>query len=75
MDFSKQIKPEMKVVGSDNTEVALVDHLEGSASIKLKKDSKGEHHYIPVSWISSVDDRIHLDRPFAKATSEWKTTV
>lgn len=68
------IRPQMPVVGSDDDELATVDHIEGHAYIKLTKDDSGQHHYIPVEWVTSVDDRVHLDRPTAQAIREWSTT-
>ena len=49
-----------------------IDHVEGQ-SLKLTKDDKGQHHYIPLSWIRSVDDKVHIDRPGKDAMQEWKT--
>ncbi len=68
-----QIKPEMKVVCSNDVAFGVVDHMQGPATIKLKKDDKGVHHYIPLAWIASVDDRIHADRPGDQAMREWST--
>lgn len=70
-----QIKPNVPVVCSDNGQFAIVDHLEGANSIKLKKDAAGAHHFIPMSWVTSVDDKVHIDRPGAQAMREWTTTA
>lgn len=70
-DISK-IKPEMPVLSSDDKPFAKVDHLEGT-SLKLNKDEKGVHHYIPLTWIKTVDDKVHVDRPGDKAMQEWAT--
>lgn len=67
------VKPNMPVVCSDNGQFAVVDHLEGKDSIKLKKDPQGKHHFIPMSWVKTVDDKIHIDRPGAQAMKEWRT--
>ena len=67
------IKPHMIVVSSDNDEVATVDHVEGRNSIKLTKDDRGEHHYIPLSWVTSVDDKVHIDRDSSQLAREWLT--
>jgi len=67
------IKPHMAVVCSENGQFATVDHLEGRDEIKLTKDKNGEHHYIPLSWVSSVDDKVHVDRPGDQAMKDWKT--
>jgi len=67
------IKPHMPVVCSENGQFAVVDHLEGTDYIKLTKDKNGQHHYIPLTWVTSVDDKIHVDRPGDQAMREWRT--
>ena len=66
-------RPNTPVVCSDNGQFAVVDHMEGANSIKLNKDAKGQHHYIPMSWVKSVDDKVHIDRPGEQAMREWTT--
>lgn len=68
------IKPHMAVVCSHDGEFATVDQIEGHSSIKLAKDDDGQHHYIPLEWVTSVDDRVHIDRPSGEAMREWTTT-
>ncbi len=68
------IRPRMPVVGSDGDELSTVDHVEGHGSIVLAKDDTGEHHYIPLEWVASVDDRVHLDRTLDEVEREWTTT-
>lgn len=70
---SNQIKPGTPVVCSKNGQFAVVDHLEGKDTIKLNKDAAGQHHYIPLSWVTSVDDKVHVDRPGEQAMREWST--
>lgn len=67
------IKPNMPVVCSLNVDFGLVDHMEGRETIKLNKDKSGQHHYIPLAWIKSVDSKVHLDRPAEQAMREWST--
>ena len=69
---AQQIKPNMPVVCSEDGQFAVVDHTEGQ-DIKLKKDSSGKHHFIPVSWVTKVDDQVHIDRPGRQAMKEWRT--
>jgi hypothetical protein len=73
MDTSK-IREHMPVVCSNNKQFGVVDHLEGD-QIKLTKDASGQHHYIPQSWVTSVDDKVHVDRPGERAMREWKTAA
>ncbi len=71
---ANQIKPNTPVVCSNNVQFAVVDHIEGSDTIKLTRDATGTHHYIPLSWVRSVDDKVHVDRPGDQAMREWKTS-
>jgi hypothetical protein len=69
------IKPDMPVVCSQDGQFATVDHMEGKNTIKLKKDKTGQHHYIPVSWVTSTEDgKIKVDRPGDQAMKDWSTT-
>ena len=68
------IKPRMPVVCSNDDQFAVVDHVEGRDLIKLAKDEHGQHHYIPLDWVTSVDDKVHVDRPGDQAMREWTTT-
>jgi hypothetical protein len=70
-----EIKPHMPVVCSQEGQFATVDHMEGQDVIKLTKDKSGQHHYIPVSWVTSTEGgRIKVDRPGDQAMKEWSTT-
>jgi len=69
-----QIKPDMPVVCSQDGQFATVDHMEGTNTIKLKKDKAGQHHYIPLTWVSSVEGgKVKVDRPGDQAMQEWST--
>jgi hypothetical protein len=68
------IKPHMPVVCSNNGQFAVVDRIEGRDMIKLAKDANGRHHYIPLTWVTSVDDKVHIDRPGEQAMRDWSTT-
>ncbi len=68
-----QIQPQMPVVCSNNKQFAKVDHIEGN-SLKLAKDDKGQHHYIPLAWVQTVDDKVHVDRPGDQVMRTWTTS-
>ena len=70
---SSQIKPHVPVVCSKGAQFAVVDHVEGTDTIKLAKDDKGQHHYIPISWVTKVDDKVHVNRPGDQAMREWSS--
>jgi hypothetical protein len=69
-----QIKPHMPVVCSKDGQFAVVDHMQGAHDIKLAKDAKGEHHFIPLKWVTSVDTKVHIDRPGDQAMREWSSS-
>ena len=72
MEMISKIREHMPVVCSNGVQFGTVDHVEGDY-IKLTKDDKGQHHWIPNKWVASVDDRVHVDRPGDQAMREWKT--
>lgn len=72
---ANQIVPEMPVVCSQGGQFATVDHLEGKNSIKLNKDKHGQHHYIPTSWVTSIENgKVIVDRPGEQAMKDWSNT-
>jgi hypothetical protein len=69
-----QIKPDMPVVCSEDGQFATVDHMEGTNYLKLKKDNVGQHHYIPLTWVTStMNGKVKVDRPGDEAMREWST--
>lgn len=68
------IKPHMPVVCSKNKQFATVDHMEGQDAIKLARDGSGQHHFIPLNWVTAVDDKVHIDRPGDQAMQQWTTS-
>lgn len=68
-----QIKPNTPVIATNDAVFAVVDRVEGSASIRLGKDSQGQHHFIPLGWVKAVTDKVHIDRPAGQALREWST--
>jgi hypothetical protein len=71
---ANKVKPDAPVVCSENGQFAVVDHMEGASTIKLKKDDSGQHHYIPLSWVTAVDDKVHIDRPGKEAMRQWTSS-
>jgi hypothetical protein len=68
-----KIKEHMEVLGSDGQHVGTVDKLEGQRMKLTKSDSAapGEHRYIHVDSVASVDDVVRLNRTAAQAKDEW----
>jgi hypothetical protein len=74
MDTSK-ITERMPVFCSKGQQIATVDHLDPGNSIKLTKDEQGQHHWIPLSWVTRVDQHVHLDRDGEQAKQDWMTSA
>jgi len=69
------IHERMEVLCSTGGYVGTVDEIVGG-SIRLAHEdpeSGGDYHYIPLDWVESVDEAVHLDRPFDDAMREWQT--
>ena len=74
MISANQIQAHMPVVCSNNGQFAVVDHMEGTDTVKLQKDDKGQHHYIPLSWGESVENgKVKVDRPGDQAMKQWSS--
>jgi hypothetical protein len=69
------IREHMPVIDADGKQFATVDHLDRNDTIKLTRDSQGEHHWIPVAWVSHVDEHVHVDRPGNQVMQGWSTTA
>lgn len=69
----RAVKGKMPVVCSDDGPLGVVERMMGADTIKLGRDAKGRNHYIPVSWVIAVDDKVHVDRPGEQAMLEWTT--
>ena len=63
----------MPVVCSNGEQFATVDHTDAGDNIKLTKDDQGQHHWIPMSWVTRVDEHVHVDRPGKQARREWSS--
>jgi hypothetical protein len=71
--MQQNIREHMEVLGSDGGFVGTVDHVEGS-EIKLTKssDKSGQHHFIPLDWVSNVDAKIHLSKAARDVKNQWR---
>jgi len=68
---TQHITEHMPVVCSEGGQFATVDHMEGPDWIKLTRDDSGQHHWIPLDWVTRVDDKVHVDRPGDQAMQDW----
>ncbi len=74
---ASQIREHMDVVASDGQTVGKVDHLEGQDKIKLTKNNApdGKHHFVPLAWVSRVDEHVHLSKAANEVAREWSSAA
>jgi len=68
-----EIRPHMSVVGSCGLFMGNVDQVKGY-TIRLTKDSpgaRGQHHFLPLEWVESVDEYVHLAKTCHQVKSNW----
>jgi hypothetical protein len=73
-DVAGSVRERMEVITSCGCRIGTVDHLEGS-TIKLTRNDPqagGRHHFIPLAWVASVDDKVHLYKNAEDAMREWQ---
>lgn len=68
------VKEHQEVVGSDGEHVGTVDKVRGDRIILTKndQDAGGRHHSVPCSWITSVDDKVVLNKSAEEAKQAWR---
>ena len=74
----EDIKEHMEILGSDGEHVGVVDHLDVGNQIKMtKKDPNagGKHHFIPLDWVSKIDEHVHLNKSSEAVTENWRTAA
>ena len=73
-DLASQIAEHMEVVGDDGGHVGTVDKVEGNRIKLTKQDDptgEGEHHYLPLGAVASVQDgKVKLMMPASAAMGE-----
>jgi hypothetical protein len=71
-----KIHEHMEVLGSDGGFVGTVDYIQGT-EIKLTKgsDKSGQHHLIPLDWVSNVDSKVHLSKAARDAKAQWRAAA
>ena len=69
-----KIREHMDVIASCGKHVGVVDHVEGN-SVKLTKSdptAAGNHHFIPLEWVATVDQHVHLNKNSEEVFRNWK---
>ena len=72
---ASEIREHMEVVGSDGRHVGRVDHVKGEQIelAKLDLSTMGKHRLVPLGWVESVDEKVHLNLPHDEAERRWMT--
>jgi hypothetical protein len=71
---SAKVRDHMEVMGSCGNHVGTVDHMEGN-SIKLTRSdpmAEGQHHYIPLDWVESIESVVRLNKSCDDVHKEWQ---
>ena len=68
------IHENMEVVGSCGNHVGTVECVEGNEIRLYRSHPKAgwQHHWVPLRWVDSVDDVVHLDRESDRAHRHWR---
>jgi len=66
------VKQHMEIISLCGCLVGTVDHVE-DGTIKLTRNSDGQHHIIPAEWVAWVDECVHLNKDVFEAKYAWKS--
>jgi hypothetical protein len=70
-----QIREHMEVVGSDGKHIGKVDHVRGNELELTRALAVGKHHFLPLSLIARVDDKVRLNVTEDGAKDLWREEV
>lgn len=71
---SSTIREHMEVIASCGKHVGVVDCIKGN-TVKLTKNDPmggGQHHFIPLEWVATVDQHVHLNKNSEEVFRNWK---
>jgi len=74
-DLLGKVEEHFEVLGSDGQHVGTVDHVRGDQIelTKTDKDAGGKHHYIPSSWLQTVEgNKVMLSKTADQAKQHWR---
>lgn len=69
---STQIREHMEVVGSDDKHIGKVDKLIGNEIELTRALAVGKHHFLPLSLVARVDDKVRLNCTEDAAKRAWR---
>jgi len=70
----QRVQEHQEVIASDGEHVGTVDKVRGDRILLTKSDSDahGHHHSIPSAWISSVEDKVTINKTADQARQHWR---
>jgi hypothetical protein len=70
----QRVQEHQEVVGSDGEHIGTVDHVRGDRILLTKSDAdaRGHHHSIPSAWITSVEDKVTVNKTADQAKQHWR---
>ena len=72
VQWRTKIRDHQEVLGSDGEHVGTVDHVQGDRIKLSKRDGDGEHHFLPLTAIVSVDNAVRLNVTAEDARRQWR---
>ncbi len=69
------IHEHMEVVGSDGKHIGKVDHVIGNEIELTRTMAVGKHHFLPLSLVAQVDDKVRLNVTEDGAKAQWREEV
>jgi hypothetical protein len=70
-----QIREHMEVVGSDGKHIGKVDHVIGNEIELTRSLALGKHHFLPLSLVARVDDKVRLNVTGDGAKEVWREVM
>ena len=64
------IQRNMLVFSVHGEPLGAIDHIEGG-NLELARDEVGQHHFVPIRWISRIEDAVYLTRSAADVRRLW----
>jgi hypothetical protein len=67
-----QIRTHMEVVSSDDKHIGKVDHIIGEEIELTRSLGVGKHHFLPLSLVARIDDKVRLNCTEDAAKRAWR---
>jgi hypothetical protein len=73
-ELLQRVEEHQEVVGSDGEHIGTVDKVRGDRILLTRSDAAagGHHHSIPCTWITSVEDKVVVNKTAEQARQHWR---